>query len=224
MTPETTETTEMSEMSEMSETTETTETTMLPILTPEEAEAMKEKVAEAYTAMIHADWDYDNLLREMRDAVDEKVRAYRDKVSMEITEKYKDLRAAAYAKRTETLDAHSMLALEFGARRPADPKERVLPIPGTKVVEWCKDYRRYYSDKDEPPLQRTGRVGVVELATPETEYAENIGSWAMPRVGERFVRLLKKDGKPGKVIERKAENWFEAGVDPRVADGGQSQS
>lgn len=88
-----------------------------------------------------------------------------------------------------------------------------LPYPiGTRLVEW--EMKRY-------PVNgyvKTGRIGMVEVCTRKTEHPDNM-RWSRPRLGDWFVRHLKKDGTPGKQYEiRWKENWLPEGMEhPRAA-------
>ena len=43
--------------------------------------------------------------------------------------------------------------------------------------------------------------GIVSVATHDTEYADNLSSWRLPKPGELYVHLFTKDGKLGKQID-----------------------
>ena len=77
-------------------------------------------------------------------------------------------------------------------------EDRLIPI-GTRVCR--KDYTVYYG------LKTKLIYGIVEVRTPETEFPKNRASWSIPDVGDRFVRLCKSDGTPGKKIECFGTNW-----------------
>jgi hypothetical protein len=49
--------------------------------------------------------------------------------------------------------------------------------------------------------------GVVELRDGGTKFAANVPSWQEPKMGEAFVRYLKKDGKPGIRFSSYLTNW-----------------
>lgn len=49
--------------------------------------------------------------------------------------------------------------------------------------------------------------GVVEVFRVGTEFPANLSHYSIPKVGEAFVRLLKKDGKPGKAIDTRLRGW-----------------
>lgn len=68
---------------------------------------------------------------------------------------------------------------------------------GRKVERKEKIYQRFSSRDD-----RVETVyGIVETRTRETKFADNAPSYRLPEMGEAFVRLLKKDGKPGMKFE-----------------------
>lgn len=49
--------------------------------------------------------------------------------------------------------------------------------------------------------------GVVEVCRKETTFAENLSRYDTPKIGTAFVRLLKKDGSPGKKIANLNKGW-----------------
>ena len=63
------------------------------------------------------------------------------------------------------------------------------PAVGTRYLEWNND--RYSRE-----AIRTGRVAVVEQRTNETRLPDNV-RWCLPIIGDKFLRILKKDGTPG---------------------------
>lgn len=75
---------------------------------------------------------------------------------------------------------------------------------GKKVYREEKIYGRYGSG-----VKLIERIeGIVETVTRDTEFAENLGSWRRPALGAPIVRLLKKDGTPGKKFERLNNTGF----------------
>ena len=77
-------------------------------------------------------------------------------------------------------------------------EDRLMPI-GTRVCR--NEYGRYYSQKT------TLIYGIVEVRTPKTEFPKNRASWHIPPVGDRFVRICKSDGTPGKRFEWFGRDW-----------------
>lgn len=75
------------------------------------------------------------------------------------------------------------------------------PAVGTRYVEF--ESRSSWAQNS----ALTGRVAVVEQRTNETRLPEN-RKWGLPRVGEKFLRILKKDGTPGLNTARIGDhNW-----------------
>lgn len=72
-----------------------------------------------------------------------------------------------------------------------------------KVERKEKIYQRFSS-----AVLRTETVyGIVETRTRETKFADNLSSYRLPEIGVAFVRLLKKDGKPGLKFESINHGW-----------------
>lgn len=86
-----------------------------------------------------------------------------------------------------------------------------LPV-GTLAVEWSlpKWQRR--------PWIKTGRSGVIEMVTLDSEFPANR---AKPWIGSTILRIRNKDSRLGKLYERVSTaswpyGWFEEGVDPNA--------
>ena len=84
---------------------------------------------------------------------------------------------------------------------------------GAKVVEWTRGIS--WSG----PLRKSGRVGVLDVWTPESEHPEN-QRW-LPSAGDFYVRILDKSGKPSKRFDRLHGAylgcWHPEGVTPEGA-------
>lgn len=87
---------------------------------------------------------------------------------------------------------------------------------GTIMAEW--DHARYYglSTPRDRKLKLTGRRGRIEVWTGRSD-APHGTRWSCPNVGEKYVRLFKKDGTDSRKFEKlngwKGE-WFPEGVTP----------
>lgn len=84
-----------------------------------------------------------------------------------------------------------------------------------KIVERHERQRRGSSIWNRTYENVTVR-GVVEVCRKGTQFAENLSQYDTPKIGTAFVRLLKKDGTPGKKITNLNSGW-------RLAAGEQSK-
>lgn len=68
------------------------------------------------------------------------------------------------------------------------------------------------------PKKKTGRVGKYEVCTPQSTFSAN-KIYCRPSSGERFIRILKKDGSPSLdfVREYRSNGWLPEGKTPEVA-------
>lgn len=86
-------------------------------------------------------------------------------------------------------------------------------MPTHTLYEWRTESRVGW-DRTPNPYKRTGRRGRYEVRTLESQFATPL--WAI-NLGERFIRVLKKDGSPSKRFEtgnRWGERWLPEGQDP----------
>lgn len=70
-----------------------------------------------------------------------------------------------------------------------------------------------------PHPAMTGRRGKYEICTHKTVFPGN-RQYGLPQIGERFIRLLKKDGSPALGFAsgyRVDENWLPEGEKPKEA-------
>lgn len=84
--------------------------------------------------------------------------------------------------------------------------------PGTVLVNWQRERRGWHG---EGIWKEVGR-GVVEVMKPDTILPGNV-TWR-PMVGTLMVRVLKKDGTPGKVVKELGnwrDNWLPEGKKPK---------
>lgn len=51
------------------------------------------------------------------------------------------------------------------------------------------------------------RRGIVEVSKPETVLPSSVRGWLRPRIGSKFVRVLKADGSPGLEIDGYLDGW-----------------
>jgi len=86
---------------------------------------------------------------------------------------------------------------------------------GTSMAEW-KNGRSYFGSP-RYDWSKTGRVGTIQIWTPETSYPEN-QRWGLPSPGDLFIRILKKDGKESLNYETLRGNfkgtWMPEGQKP----------
>jgi hypothetical protein len=92
-----------------------------------------------------------------------------------------------------------------------------LPFPvGTKLIGWI---RRKLSSFRCGPLEKKS-LGVVEVCDKNTEIPKGI-VYHRPDIGDVLVRLLKKDGTPGKAVEKyngdgwRTHIWLPEGEKPK---------
>lgn len=71
------------------------------------------------------------------------------------------------------------------------------------IYVWDRMYRNC--------TQRGTERGVVFTYTGFEEYPETMSKWGAPKVGETWVRLLKKNGKPGIRVVKLKESRLECG-------------
>lgn len=101
--------------------------------------------------------------------------------------------------------------------RVAAAKGEESPYPeGMRMVQWDRSSHHY-------PWRRTGKFGVVEIFSRESDYPAN-RTLGLPGIGGRCVRLLKKGGAPSLAIEsfRRGDpprGWYPEGVDPNEEKG-----
>ena len=160
--------------------------------------------------------------RERRDALAE----YTIALDARLKEKYDEQIRAA---REEEARVHAALMEE----REKEALARQYPYPlGTVMVEWES---QRYSYRDDPKLRRlTGRRGVLEVITSTSEHPGN-RSYSLAGPGDLVIRILKKNGKPGRDDVsrdwRMRGNWVPEGTDlmqanlswPEVGAGEQAE-
>ena len=90
-------------------------------------------------------------------------------------------------------------------------------MPTYILYEWKKDSRSRW-ESGPTPYKLTGRTGRYEVRTTESVFATT--AWQF-RLGERFIRVLKKNGAPGlrfEVAKRWGAKWLPKGEDPNQND------
>jgi hypothetical protein len=123
-----------------------------------------------------------------------------------IAQEYNERLNALSKKRDETSRLLAIAEAEIG-------KADLVNYPSGPVFEWRHSYG--IGNK-----RLTGRRGIFEVCTPETEFAGNVGSYRRPKPGDIFIRVLKKDGTPGLAFETKnwngkfSSNWLPEGKEP----------
>ena len=135
---------------------------------------------------------------------DEKRYTARAAVIAEYQERCEVLAAAVQATR-QTLDA----------ARIAQATTALETLPKGVLVEW--GHPKFYRSWERGPLKPLRRA-VLEVCTPTTKLPMN-QTWNRPKLGDVFLRILKKDGTPGLAVERYdpgRRNWIPEGEQPAV--------
>jgi hypothetical protein len=113
------------------------------------------------------------------------------------------------ALRRESYEAKE--AWEDAKIEQAAQDEKALPV-GTVLVEWKRS--GYYGGG---PSKPTGRKGVVNIWTRQSDHPGNL-RWGLPEVGDRYIRVLKKDGTPSRNFEKLSDwkaSWLPEGTEPK---------
>ena len=137
-----------------------------------------------------------------------------------IVESMKPAMAAIYQANRDTNDAKAAWDAALEAKSAAGAG---APVPiGTKLFQWAEpnSYRRSV------PKKLTGLVGVVEVWTRTSQSPDGTRNYSLPNPGDFIIRILKKDGTPGKKFIRYhehskswgtwSETWLPEGVEPRA--------
>jgi hypothetical protein len=158
------------------------------------AASLREAACEAEDAHSHADGSRANLIHQRTRAqaavITAMVRAEQQSTIDQLGQRAAEARAAADAAGIEAGNA------ELAAM--SDPRR----------VEWARG--KYLSDA----YRATGRTGQYEVWTRETVCAAGRADYSLPRIGELFLRINKKDGTPSANFERAS------GLDRRCDPGG----
>lgn len=115
-----------------------------------------------------------------------------------------EARAAADAVRAKYKDEREQLAAARDAAATAltEAREQIThPWRGKRVFQIKRIYPYFGRKFTEVRVE-----GIVEIFTRQTVLPKNQGNW-MFSFGDPIVRLLKKDGTPGKNIERLHRSW-----------------
>lgn len=153
-------------------------------------------------------------LREERDAkVSKLVEAFRSKVQQEADAEYRDRMEAAQVE-------YAAADVELNAARLEDAAATIKWPVGTVVCAW-----------DRPRCRLTGKIkgdwhciakGIVEIITHESEHPDNLNKYSRSDIGTVVVRLLKKDGTPGRKYEVlghwRTKSWLPEGQMPGKVD------
>ena len=99
-------------------------------------------------------------------------------------------------------------------KRAVAEAEKKIPYPiGTKMVYWEKEN---FSDGWRAPCI----YGVLEVFKKGDDYSSNL-RWNAPNPGDIIIRVLTKDGKPGKKFEKlfrgHRHEWVPEGLRPRTS-------
>lgn len=141
---------------------------------------------------------------------------FRDKMNDDIRAKWGESRKAAQdaerAARESYTQWYEQQAAKVGmviTESWTGKVQRNIPV-GTRCFEWCIS-NKYGAPKG---LLKTGRVGVVEVITAASEHPANL-KYSKAHRGDIVLRLLKKDGKPGRYLTGwDKNNFWPEGVDP----------
>lgn len=149
--------------------------------------------------------------RKLREERDQKIYDQVESLQEEVHAEYRDRMNAAHE---ECVAARA----ELDAAKLADAKPK-WPV-GTVVCAW--------KQRTEGWMQRpTGEwkviaKGVMEIITAESEHPDSLNKYSRASIGDVVVRLLKKDGTPGKKYESltgwKAKHWLPEGQTPGKVD------
>ncbi len=106
--------------------------------------------------------------------------------------------------------------LEIGRKRFAASNYKGL------LVEWGRHSSNWYDTEKRDLLYPTGRRGLLQVCERETRFADNITHYKLPKIGDLFIRLVKKDGTSGlqHVLLYGGEvggHWLPAGEKPEKA-------
>lgn len=159
-------------------------------------------------------------------------RAYAELKEKRDEEKRKRLSLASEAINSDLANVYGeKLSALYDAQLAAEQAERDAlttralsgegaPFPlGTKMAEWSRGYSHSHA------LKLTGKVGVIEAVTEQSEFPENMGSWRRPAIGSFVIRMVKKDGsKSLKTVSAGGSDfryyWRPEGVDPNTEKKG----
>ena len=106
---------------------------------------------------------------------------------------------------------------EWNAAKVAHAKasDEGLPV-GMIVFEWSNKGSFYYSSAKRP-WTKTGRKGQVDIWTSASDHPTN-ERWGLPSVGDKYVRLIKKDGTLSRKFEKLNSwngTWLPEGAEPK---------
>ena len=167
---------------------------------------MSKKLTQAETARDKARAALREVVAQRNDERDRLLREEEHRIDVEMKAKFGE-RISALTFAANRAEAEYQQALvEEGLRTAKYP-------PGTKLCGWKKD-RSYYGSTGKWIMAATG---IVEVMTPTTEVPKTL-KWSKPRIGELVVRVLTKDGKPGKVVQRLEgwrQTWLPEGKKPK---------
>jgi hypothetical protein len=131
------------------------------------------------------------------------VRAEVDRIKAEIGARYKpslDTAATAVRAAREAWEAAATAEVEAQAST----------LDQTVLCEWGRE-RSWH------PLRATGRRGRLAICAPEDRFNK---TWNTPEIGERFIRILKKDGSDALAFDRVkfggSERWLPEGQEPKA--------
>ena len=147
-----------------------------------------------------------DIIDDLRKVAMEKAEA-RDKIARDRVEMEKRLREEVNAKvwamygeaenkaSVESTQAHNALRLEMERRAVAVAAEKIPYPVGTRMVLW-------QAGTYAPEIFRASSTrGIMEIFKAGDEFPLN-QRWNRPAVGSVVVRILTKDGKPGKNVEK----------------------
>jgi len=131
-----------------------------------------------------------------------RLKEFEDVLCAELDAKYKDRVRRAEEEARAAEDAWNRRKVELAA-------EAKHPYPlGTIMVEWrWNNAVSNATSKNPASRELTGRKGVLEIITPESEHPSSWSDWKRARVGDLVIRSLKSDGKPGRSYLGTNRTW-----------------
>jgi hypothetical protein len=143
----------------------------------------------------------DKRRRELEEAARKQIA---EQIDAEFGQEWREIQDTTNQRQTELEDA-----------RIAAGKERLAEMNygrGT-LIEWSTHKENWYNLQQRYWYYRTGRKGFLAVWDRDAEYPDNMRhSYTLPQLGDLYIRLLKKDGKPGRQFYKwhgdAVPNWW----------------
>lgn len=165
------------------------------------------KTFKTYTAALAVAEEADRALRERKRKAEAEFEEQWEKTTEADRERL-------YQLRREANDAKEAWEAAKVERAAQDTNAIAL---GTVMVEWKRSGYGFSPG----PMKPTGRRGRVAIWTRESPHPENI-RWGLPDVGDRYIRVLKKDGTESINFEKLSDwktTWKPEGEEPEEKKG-----